>query len=83
MAITVYTKPGCVQCDMTKRKLDELDLYYEEIDLEDNQEELETLKQLGFLSAPVVLVDDGGVYKPEILESWAGYQPENLSALRQ
>src|SRR6218665_263228 len=28
MSITVYTKPGCVQCDMTKRLLDRRSVAY-------------------------------------------------------
>ncbi|ODT41718.1 MAG: NrdH-redoxin [Microbacterium sp. SCN 70-200] len=45
MAITVYTKPSCVQCNATYRALDS-----KGID--------EHVKSLGYLQAPVVVTDE-------------------------
>jgi len=44
MAITVYTKPSCVQCNATYRALDSA--------------ALEHVKSLGYLQAPVVVTDE-------------------------
>jgi glutaredoxin-like protein NrdH len=72
MSVTVYTKPACVQCTATKRKLDELGVEYETIDLLTTEGALEEVKALGFQQAPIVITDS---------DSWSGYQPERLSTL--
>lgn len=69
---TVYTKPSCVQCDMTKRYLDKSGVQYETVDITQNPEALDMILGMGFSSAPVVVSDQG---------SWAGFQPEKLSQL--
>ena len=38
MSITVYTLPQCVQCDMTKKTLDSLDVEYVTVDLSQDKE---------------------------------------------
>jgi glutaredoxin-like protein NrdH len=62
MAITVYTKPSCVQCTATYRVLD----------LSQDETALETVKELGYLQAPVVVTDD---------EHWSGFRPDKISEL--
>lgn len=69
---TVYTKDNCVQCDMTKRLMDKIGVEYETINITQNPEELDKLVELGYRAAPVV-VSDG--------ESWAGFQPDKITAL--
>lgn len=69
---TVYTKPQCVQCDMTKRMLDKLGVEYHTIDMTENPATLEMLAGMGFRSAPVVITDE---------ESWAGFQPDKIAEL--
>lgn len=71
--ITVYTKNNCMPCKMTKRKLQELGVNYNEINVDENLEALEYLMECGFRSLPVVfkgneLVVAGG-YAPNILET--------------
>jgi glutaredoxin-like protein NrdH len=70
---TVYTKPNCVQCDMTKRMMDKLGVDYDTVDIVENPEELDKLIALGYRAAPVVITDDG--------ESFAGFQPDKITAL--
>jgi glutaredoxin-like protein NrdH len=72
MSVTVYTKPACVQCTATKRKLDELGVEYETIDLLTTEGALEKVRSLGFQQAPIVITDS---------DSWSGYQPERLRNL--
>ena len=69
---TVYTKPSCVQCDMTKRYMDKNNIEYTIIDITQDQGALDLILGMGFSSAPVVISDKG---------SWAGFQPDKLSEL--
>ena len=69
---TVYTKPSCVQCDMTKRYLDKAGVEYSTVDITQDPSALEMILGLGFSSAPVVISGSS---------SWAGFQPDKLSEL--
>jgi len=69
---TVYTKPSCVQCDMTKRMLDNLKVEYDTVDITEDSSALEMILSLGFKSAPVVITDT---------DSWAGFQPDKINSL--
>lgn len=69
----VYTKPQCVQCEMTKRMMDKLGVEYTTVDIVENPEELDKLIALGYRAAPVVITDSG--------ESFAGFQPDKITAL--
>ncbi|QBE49141.1 glutaredoxin-like protein NrdH [Leucobacter triazinivorans] len=72
MAITVYTKPSCVQCNMTYRELDKQGIEYDVLDVSADETALETVKELGYLQAPVVVTDD---------EHWSGFRPDKISEL--
>lgn len=69
--VRVYTKPQCVQCDMTKKELDKAGIPFEVEDLTDPGN-LAAAKELGFASAPVVMVGDDG---------WAGFRPDKIKDL--
>jgi glutaredoxin-like protein NrdH len=71
--ITVYTKDNCVQCDMTKRMMDKLGVDYETVDIVENPAELDRLIEMGYRAAPVVVTEDG--------QSWAGFNPDRITAL--
>lgn len=64
----LYTKPRCVQCDATKRKLDREGITYEVVDLSTDPSVLETIKGLGYLQAPVLVVDE--------TTHWSGHRPD-------
>jgi glutaredoxin-like protein NrdH len=72
--ITVYTKPACVQCDMTKKFLDNAGLEYsvEDITSEANAAQLAYFLVEGYMAAPIVVTDK---------KTWSGYQLENLKEL--
>ncbi|KAB0622451.1 glutaredoxin family protein [Castellaniella defragrans] len=72
MAITVYSKPNCPQCELTKRDMDILGIEYETVDLTQRQDELERLIGLGHRGAPVVETEHG---------SWSGYDQEKIKGL--
>lgn len=69
---TVYTKPACVQCDMTKRYLDKAGIEYDTVDITQDPTALDMILGMGFSSAPVVISENG---------SWAGFQPDRLNEL--
>jgi glutaredoxin-like protein NrdH len=69
---TVYTKPACVQCDMTKRYMDKNGIPYDTVDITQDPDALDMILGMGFSSAPVVISDRG---------SWAGFQPEKIDTL--
>ncbi|KQB84858.1 glutaredoxin-like protein NrdH [Corynebacterium lowii] len=72
MAITVYTKPACMQCNATKKALDRAGLDYTLVDISLDEEARDYVLALGYLQAPVVEV--GG-------EHWSGFRPERIREL--
>lgn len=73
-AITVYTLPSCVQCDMTKKWLTSRGLTFETVDLSQDAAAYEAVQELGYKAAPVVIVANGG-YEAH----WSGFQPARLA----
>jgi glutaredoxin-like protein NrdH len=69
---TVYTKPACVQCDMTKRYMDKNGIEYTTVDITKDPEALDMILGMGFQSAPVVISEAG---------NWAGFQPDKINLL--
>ena len=72
MAITVYTKPSCVQCTATYRALDSKGIEYNVLDLSEDPSALEQVKSLGYLQAPVVITDE---------DHWSGFRPDKIDEL--
>ena len=72
-AITLYSKPACVQCTMTKKALEKKGLAYTEVDLTQNPAALEYVTEdLGYSQAPVVVIDEHN--------HWSGFRPDRLEA---
>lgn len=72
--IAVYSKPSCVQCTATYRALDRQGLEYDIFDLSADEQALATVKELGYLQAPVVITET---------EHWSGFRPDKITALAQ
>ncbi len=84
MAITVYTKPACVQCNMTYKALDKLGLEYDVVDISIDDEARDYVMALGYLQAPVVVVSGAGsaASGPSLDdEHWSGFRPERIKAV--
>ena len=81
--ITVFSKPACVQCTMTKKVLDREGLSYTLRDVSEDAEALEFVTQLGYQAAPVVFITDGTVAdrKGEPINHWSGLRPDLLAQL--
>ncbi|MFD9683891.1 glutaredoxin-like protein NrdH [Rhodococcus sp. NPDC059969] len=72
MAITVYTKPACVQCNATYRALDKAGIDYDVIDITENAQARDYVMSLGYLQAPVVVAGE---------DHWSGFRPDEISKL--
>lgn len=70
--IKVYTNPNCVQCDQTKKFLDNAELEYEVIDLASDKESLTRFIEMGFRSAPIVETEN---------DIWSGFKYDKLKGL--
>ncbi|HFI0253929.1 TPA: glutaredoxin-like protein NrdH [Streptococcus suis] len=70
--VTIYSKNNCVQCKMSKKFLDEHNVAYKEINLDEQPEYIEHVKGLGFSAAPVIETEN---------EVFSGFQPTKLKAL--
>ena len=69
MQIYVYSTPNCPQCRMSKKLLDEAQVAYKEVDLSQDDAAMQMVKELGYVSAPVVMVD--GTH-------WSGFRHDKL-----
>lgn len=76
--LTVYSKPRCMQCEMTKIWLTKNNIEFETVDIEANPGALELLRHYGWSSLPVVAVDDELSDESKV---WAGFQIDKLEAL--
>ena len=72
--VTIYTTPACVQCQMTKKKMDQLGIIYTVEDLTDpkNAAKLAQFKEQGLLQAPIVTTDR---------KVWSGFKPAKIDSL--
>ena len=72
MAITVYTKPQCVQCGATIKALEKAGLDYELVDITTDTDARDYVMALGHLQAPVVVAGT---------DHWAGFRPDRIKNL--
>lgn len=72
MAITVYSKPACVACNSTYRKMDKEGVIYSTVDISKDEQAYEFVKSLGYAQAPVVVTDE---------DHWSGFQPDKIMTL--
>lgn len=76
--LTVYSKPRCMQCEMTKIWLTQNKIPFEAVDIEANPGAFELIKHYGYSSLPVVAIDDE---LSDNSKSWSGFQIDKLEAL--
>lgn len=72
--IHLYSKPNCPQCDMTKFLLKNENIEFHEKNIMEDESHLTYLKNLGYMSVPVVMVEG--------IEPIVGFQPERLKELK-
>lgn len=66
-AITIWSKPRCVQCGAVYRALDKAGVEYQVKNLPDFPEKLEEFKELGMMQAPVV--------ESHYVDTFSGFNP--------
>lgn len=71
--IVVFTKPACPACRGTERALLKHELPYRKVDITTDPEAHRTVTELGYTSAPVVVVGD---------QHWSGFRPDRIEALK-
>lgn len=72
--VTVYTKPACMQCNLTKNWLTNKGVEFTVEDILD-PDNLAAVTALDLKAAPVVIVSQGEVKDDEY---WAGFRPDLL-----
>lgn len=70
--VTVYSKPDCMQCNFTKKWLKERNIPYTELNIEEDEDALSKIKEMGYQAVPVVVSST---------EHWYGFQPDKLAKL--
>ena len=64
VTITLYSQPGCVQCDAIKKKfkreglVEDVDFTVVDVSLPENVGDFEAIKALDYLRVPVTFVND-------------------------
>lgn len=75
MKITVYhIGPTCVQCNQTKRVLDQAGIVYDQVDLRQHPDLTEKFKGQGHMAAPIVTAGD---------QVWSGFRIERLREIEK
>lgn len=71
--VTLLSLPNCVQCKMSKRRMEEKGVPFEEIDMTRDETAFQKAQDLGYKSAPVLFAPDGS--------HWSGFDPDRIDAL--
>jgi glutaredoxin-like protein NrdH len=72
MKITLWTKPNCSQCDMTKKQFDKRGIIYQEKRLDRSPKAVARFLELGLLAAPIVETDT---------KQWSGFRLGKIESL--
>lgn len=79
--IEVFAKKKCVQCDVTKRAFNKEGLvegeHFNVTMLEDNEEALESMKNAGYLQAPIVFVKTKSIETDKAVIEEENYSEES------
>ena len=72
MNIKLFSKNNCMQCKMAKRFLSDNHISFEEINIDNQPEAIEILKEQGFQSVPIITSD---------AQTIIGFRPDQLRQL--
>lgn len=72
MKITLWRKPGCVQCDMTEKEFDKRGIVYQVKRLDRSPKAVERFLEMGFMAAPIVETD---------VKRWSGFRLDKIKSL--
>lgn len=72
MTITIYSTPDCNSCNATYRAMEKKGLDYTVVDVTQDPEALDMIRNMGYSSAPVVMAGE---------DHWSGYRPDKVIEL--
>jgi glutaredoxin len=72
MKITLWTKPNCPQCEMTKKQFDNRGIIYQVKRLDRSPKATARFIELGLLAAPIVETDT---------KRWSGFRLDKIKSL--
>ena len=81
--VYIYTKPNCVQCRMVKKYLDNKNIPFIEINIENDEDVINFLKGQGISSAPAVFYGETDKNNGLLLEDAARFTGNNQNELKK
>ena len=81
--IYVYTKPNCVQCKMVKKYLNNKNIPFVEINIENNEDIINFLKGQGISSAPAIFYGETDKNNGLLLEDATKFTGNNQNELNK
>ena len=72
MRIIIYTRNDCVQCHATRRAMESRGLAFEMVNVDQQPDAADTLREQGFRQLPVIAGD----------LRWSGFRPDMINRLR-
>lgn len=74
--VTVFSAEKCVRCNAVKRRLGDREIEYEEVRVDQDEDQASALKKRGFWEVPVMRVEKDGEVQ------WSdGYRPDFIDGL--
>lgn len=70
--VTVWSRPGCVQCEATVRHLNRCQVDHQVRNLDEDPSQLQEFVDAGIRQAPIVQTATA---------TWSGYRPDLIAAL--
>ena len=81
--VYIYTKPKCVQCRMVKKYLDNKNIPFIEINIENDEDVINFLKGQGISSAPAIFYGETDKNNGLLLEDATKFTGNNQNELKK
>ena len=81
--VYIYTKPNCVQCRMVKKYLDNKNIPFIEINIENDEDVINFLKVQGISSAPAIFYGETDKNNGLLLEDATKFTGNNQNELKK
>lgn len=70
--VVLLSLPNCFQCKMSKRRMKEKGIIFEEVDMSRDEAAMKKAQDLGYKTAPITLAGD---------DHWSGFRPDKIDTL--
>lgn len=74
----LYSKADCMGCYASEEMMKAKKLVFSVVKMDEDSEALRHVKELGFMSAPVIVVYN----EDRVVEAWSGFRPERIEELK-